>query len=261
MRKASQKRYTAKGGTRLAAYGDGKPVGRRPLRGSDTTTSGAPAQSGKIRVLLADDHEIVRQGVKMILTAEPDIEVVGEAEDGRQAVEMATRLKPDVAVLDISMPGIDGIQATRHIKAALPNVHILALSMHDDDTYVFQMLKVGGSGYVLKRAAATDLVQAIRAVRRGKAFLYPAVAKAVVADYLKRVESGEGRETYDGLTEREREILTLVAEGTTNQDISEKLYISIKTVQTHRTHIMEKLGLHDRTMLVRYAVRKGLIEP
>jgi two-component system, NarL family, response regulator NreC len=221
----------------------------------------APAMNGTIRVLLADDHTIVRQGVKMILSNEPDIEVVGEAEDGRAAVEMAKKLKPDVAVLDISMPGIDGIEATRQIKAALPNIHTLALTMHDDDTYVFQVLKAGGSGYVLKRAAASDLVQAIHAARRGKAFLYPALAKAVVADYLKRVESGEGRESYDGLTEREREVLTLVAEGATNHEISEKLYISIKTVQTHRTHIMEKLGLHDRTMLVRYAVRKGLIDP
>jgi two-component system, NarL family, response regulator NreC len=242
-----------KGGTHRASRGY--------RRGPVMAAPAALPKSDKIRVLLADDHEIVRQGVKMILTNEPDIEVVGEAEDGEQAVEMAKHLKPDVAVLDISMPGINGIEAIRQIKAALPNVHTLALSMHADDTYVFQVLKAGGSGYVLKRAAATDLVQAIHAARRGDAFLYPAVAKAAVADYLKRVESGEGRETYDGLTEREREILTLVAEGATNQEISEKLHISVKTVQTHRTHIMEKLNLHDRTMLVRYAVRRGLIEP
>jgi two-component system response regulator NreC len=232
--------------------------GQRP---NGEVLSVPPETRGKIRVLLADDHGIVRQGVKMILSNEPDIEVVGEAEDGLQAVEMAKRLKPDVAVLDISMPGINGIEATRQIKAALPSVQTLALTMHADDTYVFQLLKAGGSGYVLKRAAATDLVQAVHAARRGEAFLYPAVAKAVVADYLKRLQSGEGRESYDGLTEREREILTLVAEGTTNQEISQKLYISVKTVQTHRTHIMEKLNLHDRTMLVRYAIRKGLIEP
>ncbi len=224
--------------------------------------NGMPSsKSGKIRVLLADDHAIVREGVKRILTAEPDLEVVGEAEDGLQAVEQAKKLKPDVAVLDISMPGINGIEATKQIKAALPDTHTLALTMHSDDSYVFQLLKAGASGYVLKRAAATDLVQAIRAARRGEAFLYPSVAKAVVADYLKRVETGEGRETYDGLTEREKEILTLVAEGATNQDIAQKLYISVKTVQTHRAHIMEKLNLHDRTMLVRYAIRKGLIEP
>ncbi len=224
--------------------------------------NGMPSsKTTKIRVLLADDHAIVREGVKRILTAEPDLEVVGEAEDGLQAVEQAKKLKPDVAVLDISMPGINGIEATKQIKAALPDTHTLALTMHSDDSYVFQLLKAGASGYVLKRAAATDLVQAIRAARRGEAFLYPSVAKAVVADYLKRVETGEGRETYDGLTEREKEILTLVAEGATNQDIAQKLYISVKTVQTHRAHIMEKLNLHDRTMLVRYAIRKGLIEP
>jgi two-component system response regulator NreC len=165
-----------------------------------------------------------------------------------------------VAVLDVSMPRLNGIEATRQIRAALPQTQVLALTMHADDTYVFQCLRAGASGYVLKRAAATDLVQAIRAARRGEAFLYPAIATAVVADYLKRLESGEGREAYDGLTEREREILTLVAEGVTNQDIAHKLYISIKTVQTHRAHIMEKLGLHDRTQLVRYAIRKGLIE-
>ena len=215
----------------------------------------------KIRVLLADDHAIVREGVKRILMAEPDLEVVAEAEDGVEAVEQAKQLKPDVAVLDISMPGINGIEATKQIKAALPETHILALTMHTDDAYVFQLLKAGASGYVLKRAAATDLVQAIRAAQRGEAFLYPSVAKAVVADYLKQVESGEARETYDGLTDREKEILTLVAEGAANQDIAHRLSISIKTVQTHRAHIMEKLNLHDRSMLVRYAIRKGFIEP
>jgi DNA-binding NarL/FixJ family response regulator len=221
----------------------------------------ASATTQKIRVLLADDHAIVRQGVKLILAGEPDIDVIAEAENGVQAVELARQLKPDVAVLDISMPRINGIEATRQIKAALPETAVLALTMHADDAYVFQLLKAGGSGYVLKNAAATDLVQAVRAARRGEAFLYPSVARAVVADYLKRLEAGEGRETYDGLTEREKEILTLVAEGATNQEIAERLYISIKTVQTHRAHIMEKLNLHDRAMLVRYAVRKGLIEP
>jgi len=223
---------------------------------------GVPRNSvAKIRVLLADDHAIVREGIKRILAEEPDIEVVGEAGDGLQAVEMAKKLKPDVAILDITMPALNGIEATRQIRSSLPNTHTLTLTMHEDDTYVFQLLKAGAAGYVLKRAAATDLVQAVRAAQRGEAFLYPSVAKAVVADYLKRLEEGEGREQYDGLTEREKEILTLVADGATNQEIARKLFISIKTVQTHRAHIMEKLDLHDRTKLVRYAIRKGLIEP
>lgn len=221
----------------------------------------ATIQGPTIRVLLADDHAIVREGVKMLLTAEPDIEVVGEAGDGVEVVELARRLKPDVVVMDISMPRLNGVEAARQIKEALPQIRTLALTMHTDDTYVFQLLKAGASGYVLKRAAATDLVQAVRAASRGEAFLYPSVDKAVVQDYLRRLEAGEGRESYDGLTEREKEILTLVAEGASNQKIAQSLFISVKTVQTHRGHILDKLGLHDRTQLVRYAIRKGLIDP
>ncbi len=213
----------------------------------------------KIRVLLADDHAIVREGVRMILAKESDIEVVGEAQDGAQALEMVERLKPAVVVMDISMPGMGGIEATQQAKARHPDVNILALTMHEDESYVFKLLHAGASGYVLKRAAARDLVEAVRAAAKGEAFLYPSVARKVVEDYLKRVETGEGR-GYDGLTEREREILTLIAQGFSNQQIAEKLYISIKTVQTHRAHVLEKLGLHDRTELVRYAIRKGLIE-
>jgi DNA-binding NarL/FixJ family response regulator len=246
-----------------------RKTGKRPPSRGARTQGGAapprrsavPAAGGKIRVLLADDHMIVREGIKMLLAAESDLEVVGEAENGVEAIEMAARLRPDVAVVDISMPELNGIEAIRRMKQALPQVHALALTMHADDAYVFQVLKAGGSGYVLKRSAANDLVEAIRAARRGRPFLYPSVAKAVAADYLKRLDTNEGRESYDGLSAREREILKLVAEGATNQAIAEQLSISIKTVQTHRTHIMEKLNLHDRTMLVRYAVRKGLIEP
>ncbi|MBI4277283.1 MAG: response regulator transcription factor [Armatimonadetes bacterium] len=215
----------------------------------------------RIRVLLADDHTVVREGVRVILTAQPDIEVVGEAATGREAVDLSRRLKPDVVVMDVSMPDLNGIEATRVIKQEMPEINVLGLTMHEDEAYVFQLLKAGASGYVLKRAAAHDLVEGVRAASRGEAFLYPSVAKAVVEDYLRRLESGGEREKYDGLTEREREILTLVAEGFTNQQIAEKLYISVKTVQTHRAHIMEKLGLHDRAELVRYAIRKGLIEP
>ncbi|MDR7433532.1 MAG: response regulator transcription factor [Armatimonadota bacterium] len=215
----------------------------------------------KIRVLIADDHTIVREGIRMILTAQPDIEVVGEAANGQEAIELTRKLRPDVVVMDISMPGVSGIHATKAIKAEMPEVNVLALTMHEDETYVFQLLKAGAAGYVLKRGAASDLVNAVRAASKGEAFLYPSVAKAVVQDYLQRVEAGEERERWDGLTQREREILKLIAEGYTNQEIAQKLYISVKTVQTHRAHILEKLGLHDRTELVRYAIRKGLIEP
>jgi DNA-binding NarL/FixJ family response regulator len=215
---------------------------------------------GKIRVLLADDHAIVREGVKRILAGEMDIEVVGEAADGIDAVALAKRLRPDVAVLDISMPRLDGIEATRQIRAAVPETHTLALTMHADESYVFQLIKAGASGCVLKHDPAPDLIEAIRSTARGEAFLYPQTANAVAADYLTRVESGEDRETYDGLTAREKEILTLIAQGETNQEIGRRLFISVKTVQTHRAHILEKLRLHDRTQLVRYAIRKGLIQ-
>jgi two-component system response regulator NreC len=196
----------------------------------------------------------------MILAKEPDLEVVGEAGDGAQALELTERMRPDVVIMDISMPGMGGIEATQTLRAQHPDVQVLALTMHEDESYVFQLLRAGAAGYVLKRAAAQDLVQAVRAAAKGDAFLYPSVARKVVEDYLKRVESGEERERYDGLTGREKEILTLIAQGLSNQQIAEKLYISIKTVQTHRAHILEKLGLHDRTELVRYAIRKGLIE-
>jgi DNA-binding NarL/FixJ family response regulator len=214
----------------------------------------------KIRVLVADDHAIVREGVRMILAKEPDIEVVGEAGDGQEALDLVERLRPQVVIMDISMPGVGGIEATQRLKATHPQVQVLALTMHEDESYVFQLLRAGAAGYVLKRAAAQDLVQAVRAAARGEAFLYPSVARRVVEDYLKRVEAGEERERYDGLTAREKEILTLIAQGLSNQQIAEKLFISIKTVQTHRAHILEKLGLHDRTELVRYAIRKGLIQ-
>ncbi len=214
----------------------------------------------KIKVVIADDHAVVREGIKMILGREPDIEIVGEAGNGREALDLVATSKPSVVVMDISMPEMGGIEATKRVKEAWPKVNVLALTMHEDESYVFQLLKAGASGYVLKRGAAQDLVQAIRSASRGEAFLYPSVARSVLADYLKRVQSGEERHRYDGLTDREREILALIAEGLSNQEIAQKLFISIKTVQTHRTHIMEKLDLHNRAQLVRYAIRKGLIE-
>lgn len=214
----------------------------------------------KTRIVIADDHSIVREGVKMILASQRDFDIVGEAATGEEALALIEKLKPDVVVMDISMPGIGGIEATAQIKQTHPKINVLALTMHEDEHYVFRLLRAGASGYVLKRAAATDLVAAVRAASRGEAFLYPSVARDVIADYLRRVEAGEEKERYDGLTTREREILTMIAQGLSNQEIAKKLYISIKTVQTHRAHILEKLGLHDRTELVRYAIRKGLIE-
>lgn len=214
----------------------------------------------KIRVLLADDHSIIRAGVRMLLETQPDMEVAGEAEGGVDAVRLARELAPDVVVMDLSMPDMDGFEATRRIKAASPGMAVLALTMHDSEEYFFEVLKAGAAGYVPKKAAPTDLVAAIRAVHSGGVFLFPTVAKSLVSDYLKRVEAGGERATYDGITDREREVLKLIAEGHTNQVIADKLVISSKTVERHRANIMDKLNLHSRTELVKYAIRKGLID-
>ena len=221
----------------------------------------APVPATDISVLIAEDHAVVREGIRMILDAQADVEVVGEARDGEEAVRLAKQLHPDVVVMDISMPRMNGVEATQEIKRSLPDTQVLILTMHEEESYVFQLLRLGAAGYVLKRAAVTDLVEAVRAAARGEAFLYPAVARSVVQDYLDRMRTGEGTGRYDGLTDREREILVLIAEGLTNSQIVDRLFISVKTVQTHRAHIMEKLDLHDRSLLVRYAVRKGLIQP
>jgi two-component system, NarL family, response regulator NreC len=214
----------------------------------------------KIRVLLADDHTILRAGLKMMLNAQPDIETIGEASDGKQAISEAERLSPDVIIMDITMPECNGIEATRQIKRLLPDVRVLILTMHENEEYLFQTLRAGAAGYMLKEAADTDLISAIRVVSGGRFYLSPSAQSMLVSDYLQRVHTGEERDSYGALTEREREILKLVAEGYTNSQIGERLFISPKTVDTHRTHIMDKLNLHSRAELVKYAMRRGLLE-
>jgi two-component system, NarL family, response regulator NreC len=217
-------------------------------------------ECAKVRVLLADDHTILRAGLKMMLNAQPDIEVVGEASDGRQAVGEAQRLQPDVIIMDITMPECNGIEATKQVKRLMPETRVLVLTMHENEEYLFQMLRAGASGYMLKEAADTELISAIRVVSSGRFYLSPSAQSMMVSDYLQRVHTGEERDSYSALTEREREILKLVAEGHTNNQIGELLFISPKTVDTHRTHIMDKLNLHNRAELVKYAMRRGLLE-
>jgi two-component system response regulator NreC len=213
-----------------------------------------------VQVLLVDDHAVVRAGLRMLLSADPEMVIVGEAEDGAQGVRMARDLEPDVVLMDISMPDMNGIEATRRIKELCPDVAVLALTMHEDDQYFFEMLAAGASGYVPKRAAPDELIAAIHAVRNGGVFLFPSVARVLVNEYLQRAEQGaEPGRPFDVLTDREREVLGLIAQGLSNQEIADRLVISIKTVNRHRENIMAKLNLHSRVELVRYAIEKGLI--
>lgn len=214
--------------------------------------------SEKIRVLLADDHAVLRAGLRALLNAEGDMEVVGEAATGHEAVEKAQTLKPDVVVMDISMPEMDGLEAARTIRELGLACHIVMLTVHGEEEYLFQTLQAGSSGYVLKSSADTELMEAIRKAARGEVFLYPAAVKRLLGEYLKGGRGGRPQEA-EGLTAREREVLKLTAEGFTNQEIAEKLVISPKTVDTYRQRIMEKLNLHHRSELVRYALRKGLL--
>lgn len=212
----------------------------------------------KIRVLLADDHAVLRAGLQMLLNAQPDIEVIGEAVDGAQAVAQAGRLQPDVILMDITMPGMDGLAATKDIRKLSPGAKVLALTMHDDAEYLRQMLRAGASGYVVKRAADVELTTAIRAVHRGEIFIYPSVARGVVEDYLDGQTPARGGS--DELTDREREVLALIAQGYTNREAADRLSISVKTIETHRAHVMEKLGIRSRAGLTRYAMQKGLLD-
>jgi DNA-binding NarL/FixJ family response regulator len=208
-----------------------------------------------MRILIADDHGIVRSGLRLLLERQPDIEVVAEAADGAEARELAIRERPDLAILDVKMPKLTGLQATREIKRQAPEISVLILSMHDDERYLFEALKAGASGYVLKTQADTDLLAAIRAVERGEPFLTPEAQRTLIKDVLERGSSGEE------LTPREEEIVKLVAEAHTTKQIAEVLHLSEKTVENHRANAMRKLGMRDRVELVRYAIRRGLIDP
>ncbi len=213
----------------------------------------------KIRVLIVDDHVIVREGLRALLEAQPDIEIVSEAASGEEAVNKTREVQPDIVLMDITMPGMNGLEATGQIRQHSPNVKILVLTMHESDDYFFRSLEVGASGYFIKGGSSSELVTALRAVWQGDVFIYPTMAKKLLSDYLQRVRTGHDKESYDGLTNREREILKLIAEGHTNQEIADLLVISTATVQTHRAHIMAKLNLHSRTELIKYAIRRGFI--
>jgi len=213
-----------------------------------------------IRLLLVDDQEIVRAGLRSLLERQSELEIVGEAGGGQEAVSLAKQLRPDVVLMDITMPNMNGAEATRQIKRLAPEVNVLALTIHEDEAYFFEMLSAGASGYVPKRASPDDLMAAIRVAAAGEVFLHPIVAGALVQDYLRRVSSGTERDSYNGLTSRQQEVLTLIAEGLSNQDIASRLGISVRTVERHRENIMDRLNLHSRTDLVKYALRKGLIQ-
>jgi DNA-binding NarL/FixJ family response regulator len=207
-----------------------------------------------VRILIADDHGIVRSGLKLLIDRQPDMEVVAEAEDGVEALEKALSEKPNLAILDVAMPRMTGLQATHEIKKQAPDVQVLILSMHEDERYLFEALRAGAAGYVLKRAADTDLVDAVRAAARGDPFLTASAQQALIRDFLQRGDQPE-------LTPREEEVVKLIAEAHTNKEIAEILHLSEKTVESHRANVLQKLGMRDRVELVRYAIRHGLVEP
>jgi DNA-binding NarL/FixJ family response regulator len=214
----------------------------------------------KTRILLADDHTVVRGGLKLVLDAEPDLEVVAEASDGREAVEGAVEAEVDLAVLDVTMPVMTGLKAAAELSWRRPETKVLMLSMHDNEQYFFEALKAGASGYVLKTAANRDLIDACRATMRGEPFLYPAAVKRVMRDFLEAAKRGEETPS-EPLTPRELDVVKLIAEGHTSEEIAEILFISKKTVDRHRANMLEKLGMRNRVELTRYAIRRGLVEP
>lgn len=214
-----------------------------------------------IRLLLVDDHMVVRTGLRMLLEGPKDIEIIGEASTAKEAIESAKNLQPDVILMDIGLPDMSGIEATREIKRSSDKIAIVALTIHEDEEYFFKMLEAGASGYVPKRAAPEELLTAIREAAAGEVYLFPSMAKLLVKDYLSLDRSPEQNDSLDGITEREQEVLTWLAEGASNDQIAVALNISPKTVARHRENIMRKLNLHSRTELVRYAIRKGIIKP
>jgi len=213
----------------------------------------------KIRVLLADDHTLMRAGLRMVVDAQPDLTVIGEANDGREAVAMARELKPDIVVMDIGMPSLNGIEAARQIRAGLPETQIVMLSMHSDEGYILRALKAGAKAYLLKDSAEADLARAVRAAAAGKSFFSPAVGKVLLEDYMRKLERTGAEDSYELLSPREREILQLVAEGKSSKEVAHLLNLSTYTVETHRARIMQKLNLRGIPELILYAVRKGFI--
>ena len=224
------------------------------------TPSNDMDSEGRIRLLVVDDHPVVRAGLRMLLDAESDMEVVGEAVDGTSAVDLALELRPDVVVMDLTMGGLDGLAATRAIKDRLPDTRLVVLTIHDDEEYLRRALEAGATGYVLKEAADTEIAVAIRVVHRGEVFVYPSFTKVLLGDLIQSQEPDERSwpDSYDLLSQREKEVLRLVALGDTNREIAERLFLSVRTVETYRARLMEKLHLKSRGELVRYALRKGL---
>lgn len=214
----------------------------------------------KVRIVVADDHTLIRRGIVGLLDAQPDMEVVGEAGTSQEALERVAELTPEVVLMDITMPDRNGIDVARELKKRFPAVQVLILTVHDREDYLFQALRAGAAGYILKGADVQDLLLAVRTVQRGEVYLYPSLTKKLLGDFLRRAEAGEDNASFDNLSEREREVLRLIAQGKTSPEIARILFLSPHTVQTHRDHIMEKLNLHRKAELIKYAIEKGLLE-
>jgi DNA-binding NarL/FixJ family response regulator len=214
----------------------------------------------EIKILIADDHKMVREGLKALLSSQPDFTIIGEASDGHETVKKVKELEPDIVLMDISMPNLNGLEATRQIRRKFPKTKVLILTMHLNEEYIFQSLQLGASGYLLKENAAEDLISAIRSVQEGHSYLSPSISKAVIDAYLRKRITGKGGSPFEILTAREREILQMIAEGNTNKEIGKKLFISTKTVEAHRAHIMNKLDIHEVAKLVKFAIKNGLID-